>query len=151
MKAFTFRLETLLHLREMAKDKAIAEYGVAIRQREESEKLLDQGHRALDDLKQEIGVRRTVGFSGSEQEPYNRSINHAKERIIDLNARVQEARKVEDFKRNQFLETDSSYKSLLRLKEKQKEEHLEHESKKEERELGDVIGARFVFNKASSN
>ena len=36
-------------------------------------------------------------------------------------------------------------------KEKQKEEHLEHESKKEERELGDVIGARFVFNKASSN
>ncbi|MEC9124114.1 MAG: flagellar export protein FliJ, partial [Verrucomicrobiota bacterium] len=115
MKAFTFRLETLLHLREMAKDKAIAEYGVAIHQREESEKLLDQGHRALDDLKREIGLRRTVGFSGSEQESYNRSINHAKERIIDLNASVQEARKVEDFKRSQYLETDSSFKSLLRL------------------------------------
>ena len=38
MKAFSFRLETLLHLREMAKDKAIADYGLAIAKREDISK-----------------------------------------------------------------------------------------------------------------
>jgi flagellar biosynthesis chaperone FliJ len=42
MKAFSFRLETLLHLREMAKDKAVAEYGLSISRRENAEKALKE-------------------------------------------------------------------------------------------------------------
>ena len=37
MKAFTFRLETLLHLREMSRDRAIKEYAQAITKREKIE------------------------------------------------------------------------------------------------------------------
>ena len=37
MKAFSFRLETLLHLREMAKDKAIKDYAISISNRENAE------------------------------------------------------------------------------------------------------------------
>ena len=37
MKAFTFRLETLLHLREISKDRAIKEYAQAISKREKLE------------------------------------------------------------------------------------------------------------------
>ena len=44
MKAFGFRLETLLHLRELAKDKAIAEYGLAVSKREEAEKTLSEAN-----------------------------------------------------------------------------------------------------------
>ena len=50
-----------------------------------------------------------------------------------------------------YIQADSSYKSLLKLKEKKREEHIEREIKKEEIELENIIGSRFVFNQASSH
>ena len=151
MRAFEFRLETLLHLRELAKDKAIGEYGLAVSKREEAEKTLSEANDGLRELREEIGIRRSVGFSGNDQEVFNRSLVLAKERIIDCNAKVEEAGRIEIAKRDLYLQADSSYKSLLKLKEKKREEHIEYESKKEEMELEDIIGARFVFNQASSH
>jgi len=151
MRAFEFRLETLLHLRELAKDKAIAEYGLAVSKREEAEKKLGEANDGLRELREEIGIRRSVGFSGNDQEVFNRSLVLAKERIVDCNAKVQEAGRIEIAKRDLYFQADSNYKSLLKLKEKKREEHIEYESKKEERELEDIIGARFVFNQASSH
>ncbi len=40
MKVFNFRLETLLHLREIARDKALGNYAKAINVRQEKEKSL---------------------------------------------------------------------------------------------------------------
>ena len=151
MRAFVFRLETLLHLRELAKDKAIAEYGLAVSKREAAESKLVEANDGLRELRDEIGIRRSVGFSGKDQEVFNRSLVLAKERIIDCNAKAQEAGRIEIAKRELYLQADSSYKSLLKLKEKKREEHIEYESKKEEMELEDIIGARFVFNQASSH
>jgi flagellar biosynthesis chaperone FliJ len=62
MKAFKFRLETLLHLRELAKDKAISEYGKSIRIREEAENNLFAKEQELVGLREEIGLRRSSGF-----------------------------------------------------------------------------------------
>ena len=62
MKAFGFRLETLLHLRELAKDKAIVEYGLAVSQKEAAGKALEEAKDALRDLREEISIRRSVGF-----------------------------------------------------------------------------------------
>ena len=151
MKAFGFRLETLLHLRELAKDKAIGEYGLAVSKREEAEKTLSEANDGLRELREEIGIRRSVGFSGNDQEVFNRSLVLAKERIIDCNAKVEEAGRIEIAKRDLYLQADSSYKSLFKLKDKKREEHIKYESKKEEMELEDIIGARFVFNQASSH
>ena len=151
MRAFEFRLETLLHLRELAKDKAIAEYGLAVSKREDAENALREANDGLRDLRDEIGIRRSVGFSGNDQEVFNRSLVLAKERIVDCNAKVMDAGKIEIAKRDLYLQADSTYKSLLKLKEKKREEHIEYESKKEEMELEDIIGSRFVFNQASSH
>ena len=115
MKAFRFRLETLLHLREMAKDKAIAEYGLAIARREEAQKVLQQRKRQMEDLREEIGRRRSTGFSGSEQNSYNRSIERSKEAIIDCNSNFEEAKKIAEAKRELYLNADSQFKSLLKL------------------------------------
>ena len=151
MKVFGFRLETLLHLRELAKDKAIGEYGLAVSRREEAEKTLSEANDGLRELREEIGIRRSVGFSGNDQEVFNRSLELAKERIIDCHAKVEEAGRIAIAKRDLYLQADSSYKSLFTLKEKKREEHIKYESKKEEMELEDIIGARFVFNQASSH
>ena len=99
MKAFSFRLETLLHLREMAKDKAIAEYGLAIARREEAQKVLQERKRQMEDLREEIGRRRSTGFS--ERAKFcNRSIERSKEAIIDCNSNFEEAKKIAEAKRN---------------------------------------------------
>ena len=151
MKAFSFRLETLLHLREMAKDKAIAEYGMAIARREEAQKVLQQRKRQMEDLREEIGRRRSTGFSGSEQNSYNRSIERSKESIIDCNSNFEEAKKIAEAKRELYLNADSQFKSLLKLKEKQRDRHIEFETKKEEMQLEDIISSRFVFNQSTSH
>ena len=151
MKAFSFRLETLLHLREMAKDKAIAEYGLAIARREEAQKVLQQRKRQMEDLREEISRRRSTGFSGSEQNSYNRSIERAKEAIIDCNSKFEEAKKIAQAKRELYLSADSQFKSLLKLKEKQRDRHIEVETKKEEMQLEDIISSRFVFNQSTSH
>ena len=151
MKAFSFRLETLLHLREMAKDKAIAEYGLAIARREEAQKVLQERKRQMEDLREEIGRRRSTGFSGSEQNSYNRSIERAKEAIIDCNSNFEEAKKIAQAKRQLYLSADSQFKSLLKLKEKQRDQHIDFETKKEEMQLEDIISSRFVFNQSTSH
>ena len=151
MKSFRFRLETLLHLREMAKDKAIAEYGLAIARRENAQKVLQERKRQMEDLREEIGRRRSTGFSGSEQNSYNRSIERAKEAIIDCNSNFEEAKKIAQAKRQLYLSADSQFKSLLKLKEKQRDQHIDFETKKEEMQLEDIISSRFVFNQSTSH
>ena len=151
MKAFSFRLDTLLHLREMAKDKAIAEYGLAIARREDAQKVLQERKRQMEDLREEIGRRRSTGFSGSEQNSYNRSIERSKEAIIDCNSNYEEAKKIAEAKRDLYLNADSQFKSLLKLKEKQRDRHIEVETKKEEMQLEDIISSRFVFNQSTSH
>jgi len=151
MKSFRFRLETLLHLREMAKDKAIAEYGLAIARRENAQKVLQERKRQMEDLREEIGRRRSTGFSGSEQNSYNRSIERAKEAIIDCNSNFEETKKIAQAKRELYLSADSQFKSLLKLKEKQRDRHIDFETKKEEMQLEDIISSRFVFNQSTSH
>ena len=148
MKSFTFRLETLLHLREISKDRAIKEYAQAISKREKLELDLKKAVKMLEVLNAEINERRASGFSGFEQDGFNQSILRSKEVIIDLNSKVADAKNIESAKRNLYLRADSNCKSLLKLKEKKKEEHLKSEEKKEESELEDIIGSRFVFNQS---
>jgi flagellar export protein FliJ len=151
MKAFSFRLETLLHLREMAKDKAVAEYGLSISRRENAEKALKERYLELENLRQEIGRKRSSGFSGSDQNGYNRSLERVKEKIVDSNSKLEEAKRIVLAKRELYLDADSQFKSMLKLKGKQKELHLEAETKKEEMQLEDIISSRFVFNQSTSN
>jgi flagellar export protein FliJ len=146
MKAFTFRLETLLHLRERAKDQAIKDYALSISKREKAELSLRKAVQNLKSSNEEIKQRRAAGFVGFEQDGFNQSIVQLKENIIELNSKVAESKNIESAKREIYLTADSNCKSLLKLKEKKKEEHLKSEEKKEEAELEDIIGARFVFN-----
>jgi len=148
MKAFTFRLETLLSLRKLAKDRAVSDYARAIANRVQSEKNLENAVLVLTQLNAEITLKRKVGFSGFEQKNFNQLILEAKELIIDQNAKLEESKSIEDGKRKLFLAADSSCKSLIKLKEKNKIEHLKREEKREESELEDIISARFVFNQA---
>ena len=149
MKVFTFRLETLLHLREIARDKALAAYAKAINQRQEREKALEACRFHLENLQVQIGEKRKDSFAGSSEEAFDLSVKTAKERIIDAHKDLQESLHSENAKKGIYLKADSEHKSLLKLKEKQLQEHVRRESLREERQLEDIIGGRFVFNNIS--
>lgn len=146
MKVFSFRLETLLHLREISRDKALSQYAHAINVRQGKEETLRCRKLHLEELQHQIGEKRKNSFSGSKQEAFDLSVKHAKEQIIDANKNLRLSIQTEEAKKSIYLKSDSEYKSLLRLKEKQFVEHVRYESLKEERELEDIIGGRFVFN-----
>ena len=148
MKSFKFRLETLVNLRELAKERAVKDYANAISIREKAESNLKTAIDSLAYLNHEIARKRKSGFSGFEQKDFDSSILQAKEHIIDRNSQLEEAKSIENAKRKLFLNAESSFKSLVNLKEKNKELHLKKEEKKEELELEDIIGSRFVFNQS---
>lgn len=149
MKVFKFRLETLLNLRELAKDRAVKDYSLAIANREKAEKNLQLAFDSLKSLNEEIYRKRKIGFSGFEQKDFNQSILQAKDLIVDRNSDLEQAKSIEDAKRNIFIKADSSYKSLSKLKRKSRILHLKKEEKKEESELEDIISSRFVYNQSS--
>ena len=146
MKAFKFRLETLLHLREISRDKALSKYARAINYRRVKEKELQVSEENLKKLQFQISEKRKNSFSGSKQEAFDLSVKYAKEQIIDANKNLQHSIRSEEAKKGIYLKSNSEYKSLLKLKEKRFQEHVRSESLKEERELEDIIGGRFVFN-----
>ena len=148
MKSFKFRLETLMNLRELAKERAVKDYANAISRREKAESNLKTAIDSLAFLNHEIARKRKSGFSGFEQKDFDSSILQAKELIIDRNSQLEEAKSIENAKRKLFLNAESSFKSLENLKEKSKELHLKKEEKKEELELEDIIGSRFVYNQS---
>ena len=149
MKVFKFRLETLLNLRELAKDRAVKDYSLAIANREKAEKNLQLAFDSLKSLNEEIYRKRKIGFSGFEQKDFNQSILQAKDLIVDRNSDLEQAKSIEDAKRNIFIKADSSYKSLSKLKGKSRILHLKKEEKREESELEDIISSRFVYNQSS--
>jgi len=149
MKVFKFRLETLLNLRELAKDRAVKDYSLAIANREKAEKNLQLAFDSLKSLNEEIYRKRKIGFSGFEQKDFNQSILQAKDLIVDRNSDLEQAKSIEDAKRNIFIKADSSYKSLSKLKRKSRILHLKKEEKREESELEDIISSRFVYNQSS--
>ena len=150
MKAFKFRLETLLHLREISRDKALSQYAHAINLRQDKEKELRASELRLVELQFQISEKRKNSFTGSKQEAFDLSVKHAKERILDANKNLQQSIQTEKAKKGIYLNSNSEYKSLLKLKEKQFDIHVRNETLKEERELEDIIGGRFVFNNITS-
>ena len=127
----------------MAREEALFAYAKAIRLREFEQEELTACNRRLEELREEIGVRRKEGFTGAEQATFLRAVNLSKDRLRRQRAKVNQAKRAEEKTRSVFVKADGNEKSLARLKDRREEEHFRFELKKEERELEDVIGARY--------
>ena len=77
-------------------------------------------------------------------------VEHALQQVLPP-IKLNQYRDIEKSRRKLFLSKDSEFKALLRLKEKQEEQHFLNENKKEQNELEDIIAARFLFHSNPSN
>ena len=145
MKAFTFRLESLLHLRQSAREKALVSYASSIRDREEVEGKLMKLKSSELKINQEISSSRSCHLNQAKEQSFQNALITVKNSILDFHKKLEDAKRVEIAKKSIFLKADSSHKSILRLKDKQNESHVRNQLKKEERELDDIINSRYQF------
>ena len=142
MKAFHFRLESLLHLRNLTRERCLKEYASAINQRRTEEERCEELTERLTEIHASVAARREEGISGHDQDTFLASIEHAKEALAKQREVTQQALDEEELKRASYLKSDMDEKTLLRLKERRKEEHQRDQEAKEEHALEDMIGAR---------
>tara|TARA_B100000959_G_scaffold247564_1_gene273929 strand:- start:72 stop:542 length:471 start_codon:yes stop_codon:yes gene_type:complete len=143
MKAFRFRLESLLHLRNLTRERCLKEYAYAISERRREEERCEELADRLAKIEISVATRREEGISGHDQDIFLASIDHAKEALGKQREATRQALAEEERKRISYLKSDMDEKTLLRLKERRKEEHQRDQETKEERALEDMIGVRY--------
>jgi len=150
MKAFTFRLETLLRLRKNSRDRALADYAKSIEQREIADNKVQEADLYLEKLNERLSLKSKSLFSGNEMITFQSQIKNAKDSKSSLIKNLSKLSSMESARRKVFLRKEAEYKSLDRFKERKANEHNFYEQKKEEKEQEDVISSRFVFNRSHS-
>lgn len=143
MKAFRFRLESLLHLRSLTRERCLKEYAHAINDRRVAEARSEELATQLNQIEDRVAFLRREGMSGHDQATFLSSIEHAQEVLAQQRKVVELSLTEEDDKKKSYLKSDVAEKTMMRLKERRKKDHLSEEAAKEERALEDVIGARY--------
>jgi len=86
-------------------------------------------------------------FQSAQIQSLQTSLLLERENISRIEKKVTEADRIMESRRKIFLEKDSQFKAVQRLREKKRDEHYFTETKKEETELEDVISSRFLFHR----
>ena len=149
MRVFNFRLATLLRLREASREKSLLEYAKSIQERQHTEDRLSRANEYVSTLQFKLNEKQKVSFNPNELEAVMRGLDNARAVVRDLSTELSRKKTLEESRRKLFVQKDSESKSLDRLKDRQMHEHIELETKKEEQELDDVIGARYLYERSN--
>lgn len=147
MKSFSFKLHALLRLKESKRDQALSQFAAATKQVQNLKQDLTQAHQKRDSVLEILQNKQKGTFLSAQVEALQTSLLLEKENISNLELKLNEAERILQSRRSIFLEKDSQFKAVLRLKEKQQSQHYLVETKKEETELEDVISSRFLFHR----
>lgn len=149
MRAFNFKLATLLRLREASREKSLLEYAKSIHERQQTEDRLLRASEYVSTLEFKLNEKQKLSFNSNELEAMIRGLDHARSVVRDLSTELSRKKTLEESRRKLFVHEDSESKSLERLKDRQMNEHIMFETKKEEQELDDVIGARYLYERSN--
>jgi len=147
VKSFSFKLHALLRLKESKRDQALSQFAAATKQVQNLKQDLTQAHQKRDSVLEILQNKQKGTFLSAQVEALQTSLLLEKENISNLELKLNEAERILQSRRSIFLEKDSQFKAVLRLKEKQQSHHYLVETKKEETELEDVISSRFLFHR----
>jgi flagellar export protein FliJ len=149
MRAFNFRLATLLRLREASREKSLLDYAKSIHERQQTEDRLKRASEYVETLEFKLSEKQKLSFNANELEALIGGLDHARSVVTNLSTELSRKKTLEESRRKLFVKKDSESKSLGRLKDRQMNEHIQMEAKKEELELDDVIGARYLYERSN--
>ena len=145
MKSFTYRLEALLNLRQLERDESLRHFANAISERKIAENLVIDTKNKADSIQKLLREKSRGFFSADELYALHLSFDNMLEVLKEKKHNLSQKLSHENNLKKVFIEKDSALKSISRLREVKKEEHLSVERKKEDLELEDVINARFSY------
>ena len=98
-------------------------------------------------MQEKLKERQKGVFRRDQIEALQSSLLLERENVSRQLFSLSRAKEMQNSRRKIFLDHDSQYKAIDRLQEKQRDEHFFNENKKEQLELEDVIGSRFLFQR----
>ncbi|MEK9772171.1 MAG: flagellar export protein FliJ [Opitutae bacterium] len=147
MRTFTFKLKALLRLKETKREQALIKFAHSIKEVQRLEENLLSAQNQVDSVLCILHDRQQGAFRSDQIEALQSSLDLERENLSRIQHLLSEAKEIQNSRRKIFMDHDSQYKAVDRLQEKQKEEHYIKENKKEQLELEDVVGSRFLFQR----
>jgi len=147
MKSFAFKLIALLRLRETKKNQALAQFASSVKKVKNLVDELGKTRANYESVLKLVLQKQQNDFSGVQIQALQNSLNLEREKLEQIELQLKQAKSIQESRRNIFVNKDSEHKAILRLSEKQKDEHYQKEYQKEQKELEDITGSRFLFQR----
>ena len=143
MKAFRFRLEPILTLRSWEEERARAAYGQALQQETRFVEALRQAdariEAAVDAWRRELAASAPAGERALR---WRHLLGLERERV-DIVQKVLSARRIREQKMKVLVEAHRRVRILENLSAKQRQKHFHEAHRREEKELDELVTARF--------
>ena len=150
MRTFSFKLKALLKLKETKRDQALSQFAFSINEVDRLEEGFLDAQKKYQSVLKLLHDSQRGNFKSSQIEALQSSLLLEKENLAQTELNLKQAKEIASARRKIFLEKDSELKAISLLKEKQKQAHYFSENKKEQAELEDITGARFLFKRINS-
>ena len=147
MRSFHFKLKALLSLKENKREQALTKFVQSIKEVLKLEEQLSESQKKYHAVQEKLKERQKGVFRRDQIEALQSSLLLERENVSEATLLLSRAKEMQNSRRKIFLDHDSQYKAIDRLQEKQRDEHFYNENKKEQLELEDVIGSRFLFQR----
>ena len=147
MKTFSFKLHALLRLKESRREHALTQFAASTRELQRLKLDLINAQDKRDAVVDILNKIQRGTFQSAQIQSLQTSLLLERENISRIEKKVTEADRILESRRKIFLEKDSQFKAVQRLREKQRDAHYFTEIKKEETQLEDVISSRFLFHR----
>ncbi len=147
MRSFHFKLKALLSLKENKREQALTKFVQSIKEVLKLEEQLSESQKKYHAVQEKLKERQKGVFRRDQIEALQSSLLLERENVSEITLLLNRAKEMQNSRRKIFLDHDSQYKAIDRLQEKQRDEHFFNENRKEQLELEDVIGSRFLFQR----
>lgn len=149
MRPFRFTLESVLTLRSREEETARHSYAEALAFQSRTNEALDQAMNDLDALQSELSEKRQATSKRDDQIMFIQAIRQQRSFCDAMTQRLARAVQLVEVRMKLWLDARRKTQVLQKLKDKRSQLHDAEMRRLEEREIEDMISARWVSTRAS--
>jgi flagellar export protein FliJ len=149
MRPFRFTLESVLTLRSREEETARQSYAEALAFQARTNEALDQAMNDLDALQSELSEKRQATSKRDDQIMFIQAIRQQRSFCDAMTQRLARAVQLVEVRMKLWLDARRKTQVLQKLKDKRSQIHDAEMRRLEEREIEDMISARWVATRVS--
>ncbi len=150
MRPFRFTLESVLTLRSREEETARQSYAEALAFQSRTNEALEQAMNDLEALQSELSEKRQATSKRDDQIMFIQAIRQQRSFCDAMTQRLARAVQLVEVRMKLWLDARRKTQVLQKLKDKRAQLHEAEMRRLEEREIEDMISARWVATRASA-